>query len=410
MTPLPPSPKDSKLRIEVGYKTMLVAGAVVGLGWVLLQLWPILLVIVVSLMIAGALAPPISWLEAKRVPRGAAIAMVFVGMFLVAALFLVLTVPQLVSQASDIIDRWPTTQAELATQLDKHHLTAPLARSVRGTGSSDLIAKVAETLFGYSRKIGEGVAYAVTSFFLALYLIIDRDRMRGATFALVPREYHVRLSRIVLNLETIVGGYVRGQIITSLMMAVFTFIVLKIAGVPNAIALAAFAGLVDVLPYIGAILACGPAVLAAWTHGTPTAIGVFVSLLVYQEFESRIIVPRIYGRALRLPAAIVLVSLLVGGALLGVLGALLALPIAAGIRMVVEELRFELPGEDADDTELRARDASGERAFERRAAGAPAEEAAAIASEIAAEQIKHEEAERTGDPTATPVTDGTPPP
>jgi hypothetical protein len=173
-------------------------------------------------------------------------------------------------------------------------------------------------------------------------------------------------------------------------MAVFTFAVLTIAGVPNALALSIFAGVADVLPYIGALLACGPAFAAALSQGMTVALIVLAILAAYQEFESRVIVPRIYGKVLRLPPATVMVALLVGGKLLGVLGALLALPIAAGIRMVIAELRVELPGEDVDDAELRAKDAAAEREFEMRAAGHPAVEAAGIATAIAEELRDHE--------------------
>ena len=118
-------------------------------------------------------------------------------------------------------------------------------------------------------------------------------------------------------------------------------------------------------------------------------------LAVYQEFESRVIVPRIYGQVLRLPAAMVMIALLVGGKLLGVLGALLALPIAAGIRMIVQELRVELPGDDSDHIAERERDAKGEKDFVRRAAGLHPTEAAAIATEIAEERRAEEAAEPT---------------
>ena len=398
-------PAPRRIHIDIGRHTVLWVVVAVAASWLFLKLWIVVLVLVVALMLVGMLAPPVAWLEQKGMRRSWAIATVFLSVFAALAGFAVVTAPQLVAQASDIVDRLPQMQASLGEWLDHSKLTAPLAKTVRGTGSSELTAKMAETVLGYSSKALEVVAYSVTALFLSLYLIIERDRIRGGVFALVPRRFHVRASRILLNLETIVGGYMRGQVITSVMMAVFTFVVLEIARVPNAVALAAFAGLVDVLPYVGAILACGPAVLAAWARGTPTAIGVLVALVVYQEIESRIIVPRIYGRALRLPASMVMLALLIGGTLLGVLGALLALPIAAGIRMIVEELRVALPGEEVDDAVIRQLDESGERAFERRAAGAPAEEAAAIATDIAEKRIKQDAIDR---PIAedVPLTDG----
>ena len=399
----PPVHGYPSLHIEIGLRSLLLAAVVVGLVWLLPQLWSVVLVVVVALMLVGALVPPIRWLESKGMRRGWAIAAVFVALFFSTALFFVLTVPQLAAQVSDIVEQLPRMQSDLGAMLESGRLTAPLARSVRGTGSTEMTAKAAQLLLAYSTKIVEFMAYAATSLFLALYLIIDRDRMRGAAFALVPRTFHVRLSRILLNLETIVGGYVRGQVITSVLMAVFTFAVLTIARIPNALAIAAFAGIADVLPYIGGILACGPAVLAAWPRGWGVALAVLVALVLYQELESRVIVPRVYGKALRLPPSVVLVALLAGGTLLGILGALLALPLAAAVRMIVEELRVALPGEEENDPKVVARDASGERAFERRAVGAPAEKAAVIATKIAEEQIKEDVAARTEEDS----TDGT---
>ncbi|MES1188147.1 MAG: AI-2E family transporter, partial [Myxococcales bacterium] len=148
------------------------------------------------------------------------------------------------------------------------------------------------------------------------------------------------------------------------------------------LALGVLAGLADVLPYVGVLLAVGPAAAAAVSHGPVTVGIVVVAMLAYEEFESRVLVPKIYGRALKLPPSIVLFALLVGGTLLGVAGAFLALPVAAALRMLVEELRIELPGEESARPSLTARDVSAEREYERRVEGVPATEAAAIAVEI----------------------------
>ena len=228
--------------------------------------------------------------------------------------------------------------------------------------------------------------------FLALYMMIDRDRLRGGLFAIVPRSHHIRLSRVMMNLETIVGGYIRGQIITCALMAVFTFFLLVACGVPHALAIAVFGGVADVLPYIGIFLTMGPAVVAAMAQGPAVTVLVLVLMLAYEEFESRVIVPLVYGRALRLPSSVVLFSLVVGATLLGIVGALLALPVAAAILMLIEELRVQLPGETelSGDAELRKRDDRGEQEYERRTEGMPAEQAAAIAVEMSSDRKKEE--------------------
>ncbi len=382
MTP----PTSTVVRVELNVRTAVIALVSLAAVWLFLNIWQILLVIVVALMFVGMLNPFVERLEARGLPRGYAITVVFGVLFVFGGGTAALAIPRLITQISELIERFPQSQARLAAQLDASKISAPLATWIRSLQPDAVATKLKEYGISYGPKAVEIMAYGLSAFFLALYVIVDRDRMRGALFSLVPRAYHVRLARVLVNLETIVGGYMRGQAITSALMAGFTFAVLAIAGVPNALAFALFAGLADILPYIGALLACGPAFFASLSKGTSTAFVVLALLAAYQEFESRVIIPRIYGKVLRLPAATVMVALLVGGKLLGILGALLALPIAAGIRMIVEELRFALPGDDVDYSDVRAKDAEAEAEFESRAAGVPACEAAAIAVEITEER------------------------
>ena len=388
--PVQSARRPRAVRIDITMGTLLRIALVVACAWLAVQLLPVVLVIVIGLMIAGMLAPMVSWLEGKRVRRPFAIAIVFATMVLASVVFVALTVPRLVAQLADILDSLPKAQSALGEYLQGHRWSAPLAQTVKGTRVSEWIANGARIGLGHSPQIVEVVGGAVTAAFLALYLLIDRDRMRGALFALVPRAYHVRLSRVLLGLETIVGGYMRGQVITSALMAAFTFAVLAVARVPNAVVLAVFAGAADVLPYVGGIMATGPAVLAALVHGPTVALAVLGAMVAYQEFESRFIVPRVYGNVLRLPSAVVIIALVAGWALLGILGALLALPVAAAIRMVVEELRLDLPGEGAEDKTQRKRDERGEKEYAARADGIDVASAAAIASEIAHVQVKED--------------------
>jgi hypothetical protein len=126
-------------------------------------------------------------------------------------------------------------------------------------------------------------------------------------------------------------------------------------------------------------------VLAALQRGVVPALVVLVALIAYQQLESHVIIPRVYGQTLRLSPVAVVVALLVGGALLGIIGALLALPVAAGIRAAVEEFRIELPGDQPAERAQRLQDARAEAVYAREAAGTTAVEAAAVATELAAE-------------------------
>jgi predicted PurR-regulated permease PerM len=387
-----PEKRPRVLRIEPSPGTIIALLLVISGLWVLNRLLPVVLVLVAALVIVGSMSPAVRWLEERRMRRGMGITLVFTAFMVTTALIITLTIPALMAQATDLMDQEPALRALLVKWLAGSHLTSPLADLLRKVHSGDLVRMAASNAYEYSARAIAIFAYILSSISLALYIMIDRDRLRGGLFLVVPRSHHIRLSRIMLNLETIVGGYIRGQVITSALMAVFVFILLKACGVANALAIAVFAGIADVLPYIGPLLSVGAAVVAALPRGTDVIIIVLVLMLAYETFESRLLIPRIYGRVLRLPSSVILFSLLAGSVLSGVVGALLALPVAAALLMFIEELRVELPGqqEQAADVEIRERDDRGEEEYERRAEGMPAEQAAAIAVEIATDRHKEE--------------------
>lgn len=390
-----PLPRQT-LRVEVAPKTWLTAVCIVAGAWVLIHVAPVLLVLVVALMIVGALNPLVAALEKRKFSRSVAIALVFGVASLLAALGLFLTVPSLAGQVQDVIEHEPQIRERVVSYLDASPLTRSLGEWVRDLQYPDLIKDARSTLLEASLHAVEIVAYAVAAVFLALYIMIDRDRLRGGFFALIPRRHHVRVSRVLLNLETIVGGYIRGQVITCVAIGVFIFLLLLVFKVPNALALAVFGAVADVLPYIGALLTIVPAVAASYVVGPGTALAVLALLLAYEEFESRVLVPWVYGRELRLPSSVVLFALLAGGVLGGIVGALLALPIASAVLMLLDELRIDLPGEaeQPKDAVVKQKDRREEREYEARTQAVPAVKAAAVAVEIARERKEEEDEEK----------------
>lgn len=378
-----PAQDRAVVRFEIAPRSIAwILATIVGV-WLFLQLRVIALLLVVALVFAGTFNPLVEWAERRGLRRAYALGLLFLALLVVTFLLIFLTVPSLVDQLAQIVRDAPRHREQLIALLQQRDFTAPLARAVQNANLEQTFTRIESYLVGYSPHALKGLGYAVTTLVLSFYLLADGKRAQGALYAIVPRHYHMRLARIVHNLETIVGGYVRGQLITSAAVAVFTLLLLVVFQVPNALSLALFAAVADVIPFIGALLASAPAVLAALGVGVPVGIVVLVVLFVYQEFETRILVPRIYGHVLRLAPATVVLALLAGGILLGVIGALLALPIAAGLQMMVQELRVEMPGDDSDDRVGNARDAQTEATYEQMSSGATAGEAGQIARSLA---------------------------
>jgi putative heme transporter len=380
------------VRFELSLKSLLIGLAVIAGVWTLLHLLSALLVLVAALMLVGALHPLVAWLERRNVRRAFAICLVFGTGMALAITLVTITIPTVVEQAKTLVDHEPELRETIAGYLEQSRLTTALADEIRNVRYTDLIKSSKTTLLTVSTRTFEIFAYVFAAVFLAFYMMVDRDRLRGALFALVPRRHHLRLSNIIINLGVIVGGYIRGQVLTCILMGGFILVLLLVCRVPNALAIAMFGGVMDLLPYIGIFLTMGPAVLAASVKGPVIAGVVFALLLAYEELESRVLVPLVYGRALRLPSSVVFFSLLVGTTLAGIVGALLALPLAAAVLMLLEELQVDLPGEtiQPEDLEQRREDHRKEQEYERRVESMPAEKAAAVAVKISGERKKEE--------------------
>ena len=391
------APHPRALRIEIAPWTIVfVVLIIVGL-WFFIRLLPVFLMLVCALMISGTLSPTVDRLERRGIRRDVGIAIVFSVLFVITGLLFVLIMPELLHQVKNVISIEPEMRKNLAQWLARSPLTESLAKALRNVRYDTIFKASASSVLSFFSLVLESIVYGVGAIFLALYMMLDRDRLRGALFAVVPRTHHIRLSRILVNLNTIVGGYIRGQAITCALMAAFIFILLTACGIPNALVIAVFGGLADVLPYIGIFITMAPAVAAALPLGAGITLVVFLLMLAYEEFESRVLVPVVYGRAMRLPSSMVLLSLIAGATLFGIIGALLALPVAATILMLIDTLRVELPGEteQASDTQNRKNDQNSEREYTRRTDGMSAGQASAIAFKMSRRRKNEESRPKT---------------
>lgn len=309
--------------------------------------------------------------------------LVFVLAALAFAGFVLLMVPPLIAQLLRMIERAPGAREHLVHSLQDSSWARTLIGALQDLPVDNLSARAGAAMIGYSTRLFEIIGYGMSTLFLAIYLLADPARAKGLLYSVVSRHHHIKLATILLELKVIVGGYMRGQLITSIAIAVFVFALLTAIGADNALPLALFAGLTDILPFVGGYVASTPVVIAAASQGTTVAVIVGGVMVLYQEFESRILVPRVYGKVLRLPPAVVLVALLVGGTLGSVLGALLALPIAAGLQMLIHELRLDLPGDVPATDATHQRDERANAVYEQLSAGVTTADAGVIADDIA---------------------------
>jgi predicted PurR-regulated permease PerM len=309
---------------------MFIALALVA-AWALLKLWPIVVILATSFILMTALLPFVEWQVAHRVPRTAAVTVIMIAIFATLAGVLVLVVPATVDELSDLKRNLPEDARQMDDLLADFGIEADLESRARDIDWDRVVS--GGTAFDYGQRALAIALALLTTLFLTAYLLADGPRMNRFLYQFVPPGREPEVEHWLGTLRRVVGGYVRGQVITTVIISVYTFVVLVAAGVPNAAAFAILAGFFDIIPVIGATLAVLMPTIAAFQESPTTALVVLVLLMLYQQFEDRLLAPRVYGSTMNLPPVAVLVAVLVGGQLFGVAGVLLAMPAAATARV-----------------------------------------------------------------------------
>jgi predicted PurR-regulated permease PerM len=175
---------------------------------------------------------------------------------------------------------------------------------------------------------------------LTLYFLADMPRVTRTLYRLIPRSRRARGGLLIDEIFARVGGYVLGNVVTSVIAGVGTFIWLVIFGVPYALLLSVFVAFMDLIPIVGSTVAGIIVSLVALTVSLPVAIATAVFYIVYRQAEDYLITPRVMNRTVEVPGLATVIAVLIGGTLLGIIGALIAIPIAAVVKLLLEEVSF----------------------------------------------------------------------
>jgi predicted PurR-regulated permease PerM len=269
------------------------------------------------------------------------------------ALFAWLVVPPLVREVKDLAANIPDYVRRLATENKgfanfdaKYHISERLKEAT--TKLPSLASASFGTILRITGSIGSMIFNLLTVGILTIYFLMSLPRTEQMAESLITGQNRDRGIRVFQESIERIGGYVSGNIAVSIVAGVTAFIALAIIGVPFAAALAMWVAIADLIPTVGATLGALAAVLVAAFSGWGQVIATVIYFIVYQQVENYVIVPRVMKRAVDLSPAMVIVSVLIGGSLAGFAGALIALPIAAAIKVVVQEVwlagRIIVPG------------------------------------------------------------------
>lgn len=312
-----------------------------GLIQLVLGVGQILTLIGLALFLAIGMEPAVSWLARRRFPRWLAVTTVFVVAFAAVGGFLAAAIPVIVEQATALVTRAPQylRQAQdhntfLGRLNERFHLQQAVESSLSsGSGLTGGVLGAGKAVFGI-------VTDTLILIVLTIYFVADLPRIRAAMYRLIPHSRRPRAILIGDNIFAKVGGYVLGNLAVSVIAGVLTLIWLLIFGVPYAALLAIAVAVLDLVPVVGSVIGGVLVSLVALTVSLPVALATVGFFVVYRLVEDYLLVPKIIGNVLKVPALVTVVAVLVGGALLGVIGALVAIPVAAAILLLAEEVLY----------------------------------------------------------------------
>ena len=313
-----------------------------GVVRVLVSLSEMLVLIGVAFFLALGLEPAVSWFVNRGLRRWLATTLVFVIFLAAMGAFVAAAIPPLAQQAGDLIHQVPhyLQQAQdhssaIGRLNDRFHLQQRITDAINGSGGSALNEAV---------SAGTAVFGALADFLIAtvltVYFLVDMPRIRTTMYRLVP---HTRRPRAILIGDEVfskVGAYVLGNVLISAITGAATFIWLILFGVPYPLLLAIFVAVLDLVPIVGSTIAGVVVAAVAVTVSLPVCVATIVFFVVLRLVEDYLLVPRIIGRVVKVPALITVVAVLIGGALLGIVGALVAIPIAAALQLLTQEVLY----------------------------------------------------------------------
>ncbi|WP_433760877.1 AI-2E family transporter [Nocardia sp. CA-135398] len=317
------------------------AGVAVTYGAIqaLIAVSQVLVLITIALFLAIGLEPVVSWLVRPWFPRWAAVTAVFLVAIGLLAGFLAAAIPPLITQGSALVHNAPDYVTHLAQRyplIDTLNARFHLQDRVQqGLGSDP--SNLAGGILGAGRLVFSIVSGTVVVAVLTGYFMADFAQVRTSIYRLFPRSRRPRAILIGDEIFVKVGGYILGNLVISLITAVLTFIWLLIFDVPYPLLLAVLVAVLDLIPVVGSTLAGIIVALVALTVSLPVTVATIIFFIILRLFEDYILVPRIIGRTVRVPAIVTVVSVLLGGALLGIVGALLAIPVAAAVLLIISE-------------------------------------------------------------------------
>ena len=336
------SPFQLGFTVTLGVLVALLFGGMVG------ELSTIIMYVVAALFVALGLDPVVRWLERKGLKRSLGIAVVFGGFVLVIGGLLGIIIPMIANQVTQLIRSAPALFRDITHQPWFVDINQRFGEFIDFEGllkmGQNLVSKpenwaqVAGGVWQAGIGIANGLTAALIVLILTLYFLASLLVLKRAFYSLVPRSGRSKVMDITEQVTKSVGGYISGMVVLAFINSVLGFIMMTIVGVPFAGLVAVGVFMLALIPLIGSVMATVLVSIVALFDSPTTALIAAAYYLIYMQIESYLLTPRVMNRVVSVPGSLVVIGALAGGTLLGLLGALISIPVTAMVLMIIKQV------------------------------------------------------------------------
>jgi predicted PurR-regulated permease PerM len=356
----PPSQARSwgSITIQLGWSSILLVIGLIALTYLLFRIPHFWLIVVSALVLATAIDKPVSAMQRRGIPRAFGILLIYLVLIAFFAAAIGALAPIVAGDARAL-------EREIPGYVDRFQsLVAPISGGEQGLSVASLGEAAREHASGLAQgateiglEVGRTAFYVFVTLVVAFFLAADPEVLLRLLERFVPVRHRTRVVRVATNIHERIGTWARGQLLIAIIFGTLMGIGLRLIGVPYALSLGVVAGILEIVPYVGGAITVVLAVFSAATVGIPQIVGAIVLYVILVNLESHILAPLLYGRALGFPPVAILLALLAGVELLGILGALLAVPLTVIVWAISDEF---LPNENRgmNNSEVELQDAA----------------------------------------------------
>lgn len=337
---------SEKQTVTLSYSSIIKVIVVLLALFILYVIREVVALLFVAIVLAAAFDPWVDWLQKYKIPRSVSILIIYIIMIGTLSLVIAMLVPPISEQIGQLAKNLPIYYERLAVGIsqitDGTGRQSSLPEALRTLSTN--LGETTKSIFSTITSIFGGLISFIAVLVIVFYMTVEEKILKKFIHFLTPSKYQDYVAGLINRMQKKMGMWLRGQLTLCLVIGIMTYIGLLILGVKYALLLALIAGILEIIPFVGPIISAIPAILVGFSDSLLKVLLIIVLYFVIQQFENHIIVPKVMQKAVGLNPIIIILAILIGIKLGGIVGALLAVPVAAAVGVFLLDV-FPHPSE-----------------------------------------------------------------